>query len=70
MALYKCPECGHDISSDADACPNCGWKSSSTRMREAGEAMQSAGDAIGGCGAVLTLFVTVPIALILLFMGL
>lgn len=24
MALLKCPECGHDISSNAKACPNCG----------------------------------------------
>lgn len=26
MALLKCPECGHDMSSLADACPNCGYK--------------------------------------------
>lgn len=24
MALIKCPECGHDVSSNATACPNCG----------------------------------------------
>ena len=24
MAMVKCPECGHDISSDAQACPRCG----------------------------------------------
>jgi hypothetical protein len=24
MALTKCKECGHDISSTADKCPNCG----------------------------------------------
>lgn len=22
--MVKCPECGHDISSDAQACPSCG----------------------------------------------
>ena len=26
MALAKCPECGHDMSSDATSCPNCGWQ--------------------------------------------
>lgn len=24
MALVKCPECGHDVSTLADRCPNCG----------------------------------------------
>ena len=24
--LMKCPECGHDMSSLAEACPNCGYK--------------------------------------------
>ncbi|MBN1916979.1 MAG: zinc-ribbon domain-containing protein [Verrucomicrobia bacterium] len=24
MALVKCPECGRDISSNAESCPNCG----------------------------------------------
>lgn len=25
MSLIKCPECGHDVSTTADFCPNCGW---------------------------------------------
>ncbi len=25
MALLKCPECGHDVSSEAEACPHCGY---------------------------------------------
>ena len=25
MALIKCPECGHDVSSEAKNCPNCGY---------------------------------------------
>lgn len=25
MALLKCPECGHDVSSMASVCPNCGY---------------------------------------------
>jgi len=24
MALQKCPDCGHDVSTRAQACPNCG----------------------------------------------
>lgn len=24
MALIKCPDCGHDVSTKAKACPNCG----------------------------------------------
>jgi ribosomal protein L40E len=24
MALIKCHECGHDVSTQADTCPNCG----------------------------------------------
>lgn len=25
MALIKCPECGHEVSSEAKNCPNCGY---------------------------------------------
>lgn len=25
MPLIKCPECGHDVSSEAKFCPNCGY---------------------------------------------
>lgn len=25
MALIKCPECGKDVSTSAEACPNCGY---------------------------------------------
>ena len=25
MALIKCPECGNDVSTSADACPHCGF---------------------------------------------
>lgn len=28
MALIKCEECGHDMSSFADKCPNCGYPNS------------------------------------------
>lgn len=26
MALINCPECGKNVSTDADFCPNCGYK--------------------------------------------
>ena len=29
MALLKCPECGHDVSSSAEFCPKCGFPVSS-----------------------------------------
>ena len=63
MALGKCPECGHAMSSDADSCPNCGWKTKAKKMQEAGSSMQ-------GCGAVMTVFITIPVILICIFMGL
>ena len=25
MSLIKCPECGHDVSSEATHCPHCGY---------------------------------------------
>lgn len=25
MSLLKCPECGHNVSSEATTCPNCGF---------------------------------------------
>ncbi len=25
MALIKCPECNHDLSTEAETCPNCGY---------------------------------------------
>ena len=25
MALYKCPECGKEVSNQTKSCPNCGY---------------------------------------------
>lgn len=33
MAIIKCPECGHDVSSMAAACPNCGYPISSMNLK-------------------------------------
>lgn len=62
MALRKCPDCGRDISTDAETCPYCGWKSTATKMHETGKAMQS-------CGLAMTLLITVPLVLIFIFAG-
>lgn len=58
MALIKCPDCDHDISTEADACPNCGWKA------------RGGNSAISGCGTTMTLLITLPTLLIFIFMGL
>lgn len=34
MALIKCSECGKEISSSAEACPNCGCKTPFGRDKE------------------------------------
>lgn len=34
MALIKCRECGHDVSTEAAACPNCGAKPKKRRLRQ------------------------------------
>jgi uncharacterized membrane protein YdbT with pleckstrin-like domain len=40
MALIKCPECGHDVSTLADRCPNCGAPMASKGRVAAGAAAQ------------------------------
>lgn len=32
MALIKCPECGKDVSTSADACPHCGYPINKTNL--------------------------------------
>lgn len=34
MALIKCPECGKDVSSGAESCPNCGHPISKKRKKK------------------------------------
>jgi uncharacterized membrane protein YdbT with pleckstrin-like domain len=34
MAMIKCPECGHDVSTLADRCPNCGAPVASMGLTE------------------------------------
>ena len=33
MAIIKCPECGHDVSTMATACPNCGYPISGMNLK-------------------------------------
>lgn len=34
MAIIKCPECSHGVSTAADACPNCGYPLKKDRPAE------------------------------------
>ncbi len=40
MALVKFPECGHDVSSDAQTCPNCGKPVDATAQNSYPESKQ------------------------------
>lgn len=60
MALIKCNDCGHDVSSDADACPNCGWKTPKARIA-AGQ------DGLRSCGCGMSVLFTIPVCLAILF---
>ena len=54
MALIKCPECGKEISDQADRCPNCGYKKPRTRKIN----FQKKHIAIfGGCFAVVVVMI-------------
>ena len=35
MALVRCPECGHQVSSQAPACPSCGYPQGGQPSRSA-----------------------------------
>lgn len=34
MSLIKCPECNHDVSTEAEKCPNCGYPIAKDRFFE------------------------------------
>lgn len=44
MALKKCKECGHQVSSEADACPSCGYSLKKEREHKA---------VTSGCGCLM-----------------
>lgn len=57
MALTECWECGEEVSSNASECPNCGVSHPESKVASK---MESAGEAMQGCGCLLTLLITVP----------
>jgi hypothetical protein len=62
MALKPCRECGTEVSEDAKVCPHCG-------VQWPANALQLLAGNLGGLGCLLTLLVTVPILLIVMFVG-
>lgn len=51
MALFKCKECGHDISDKASVCPNCGCPiEKELKCSECGTALSSADRICPNCG--------------------
>ena len=54
MALEKCPECNHGVSSTADTCPQCGFNLKKARIK-ALSTKQKKGCGIG-CLTVLVIF--------------
>lgn len=61
MTLTECWECGEEVSTHAEKCPNCGAKHPES---ETAAKMEKGGEALQGCGAVLTLLVTIPILIL------
>jgi uncharacterized OB-fold protein len=54
MALVKCKECGAEMSSGADACPQCGSQGG----------LMFAGQATGGCVFLLIVLAVVILGLL------
>lgn len=65
MALIECPECGRSISSEADVCPHCGRKSDAFKRAEAEDGCTPA---MMSLGIALTLFITIPMLLLLFWL--
>lgn len=75
MALIKCPECGHDVSSAAASCPQCGapiLPQESHALSQLGEVKTNY---VGGCLAIIfgiaMLLISIPLiaAIIGIFTG-
>ena len=70
MALIKCPECGKDVSSEAESCPYCGYpiktavlKETTTKSASDSERNEKEGKGSGCLGT----FIAVLICVLLLF---
>src|SRR5688500_6702954 len=71
MALAKCPECGHDMSSDATACPNCGWQNPAQKEPDRVYVADPPAEDLSGCSLgtiIIGLLVGVGIFALLLFL--
>lgn len=65
MAMINCPECGAEISDQAETCPHCGRKSDATKKEETAA---GCGSSLISLGTGLTILITIP-CLLLIFCG-
>ncbi|MBA3560055.1 MAG: hypothetical protein H0W30_15820 [Gemmatimonadaceae bacterium] len=63
MALKPCRECGREVSAQANTCPHCGVSAPANNALAAAGALQS----LQSCGCLMTLLITIPIVLVILF---
>lgn len=59
--MRECAACGTVFDSPVSECPRC------AKWQQAGDSLQGCGEAMQGIGCLLTMFVTVPIVLFVLF---
>ena len=50
MALIKCKECNHEISSTAEYCPHCGYKNDVRTCPECGALVKEDDEICKECG--------------------
>ena len=79
MALVNCPECKKEVSDQSRSCPGCGYPiandseaqahrtNNATSSPTIGEKLEAAGKGMQGCGCLLTIFITIPLILFLIF---
>ena len=56
MALVSCSECGKEISTEAESCPNCG-RVNKKAVNDEQDSKQKVGCAVFILGIVITLFI-------------
>lgn len=62
MALKSCRECGQDVSTEADACPNCGASDpTKSSLMAALTKSRGGGGCGGGCGSFVVLVVLIGV---------
>ena len=57
----RCAKCHKQYDAKFDACPYC------TKKQEKQDALEAVSKGLGNCGCLMTVFVTVPILLFLIF---